>query len=174
MQKITPFLWFDTAAEEAAKYYVSIFPDSKIVSTTPGPNGSVTSVTFQLEGQDFLALNGGPHYNFSPAISFFVSCTTQDEVDTLWEKLAEGGAKLQCGWVTDKFGVTWQVIPDILGKLLHDADPAKSQRVMQAMLQMQKIDIAGLQKAHAGRGSAATLRPGEKAAGRSRLGPAAT
>lgn len=156
MQKISPFLWFDTNAEEAANFYVSIFANSRIASTTrygdsgPGPKGTVMSVIFQLEGQDFFALNGGPHYTFSPAISFYVGCTTQDEVDNLWERLSQGGAKQQCGWVTDKFGVTWQVIPEILGKLLHDPDPVRSQRVMQAMLQMNKIDIAKLKEAHGG------------------------
>lgn len=150
MQRITPFLWFDQNAEEAANFYVSIFTNSRIVSTTPGPNGRAMHVVFQLEGQDFFALNGGPHYSFTPAISLFVSCTTQDEVDTLWEKLAAGGTMQQCGWVTDKFGVTWQVIPEILGGLLHDPDPVRSQRVMQAMLQMQKIDIAKLKEAHGG------------------------
>jgi predicted 3-demethylubiquinone-9 3-methyltransferase (glyoxalase superfamily) len=148
MQKITPFLWFDGNAEAAANFYVSIFDNSRIVSTTPGPNGKPMHVVFQLEGQDFFALNGGPHYTFSPAISLFVSCTTQDEVDTLWEKLAAGGSHQQCGWVTDKFGVTWQVIPEILGKLLHDPSPVRSQKVMQAMLQMSKIDIAKLQEAY--------------------------
>jgi predicted 3-demethylubiquinone-9 3-methyltransferase (glyoxalase superfamily) len=154
MQKITPFLWYDHQAEEAANFYVSIFENSKIVSTTnygdagPGPKGSVMSVIFQLEGQDFFALNGGPHFTFNPAISFYVSCTTQDEVDTLWERLAQGGAKQQCGWVTDKFGVTWQVIPTILSTLLHDPNPEKAQKVMKAMLQMEKIDIAKLQQAY--------------------------
>ncbi len=148
MRKITPFLWFDKDAEAAANFYVSIFDNSRIVSTTPGPDGNAMHVVFQLEGQDLFALNGGPHYSFTPAISLFVSCTTQDEVDRLWEKLAEGGTMQQCGWVTDKFGVTWQVIPEILGKLLHDPDPVKSGKVMQAMLQMQKIDIAKLQEAH--------------------------
>ncbi len=149
MQKITPFLWFDGNAEEAAKFYISIFDNSRIMSTSPGPNGKIMHVVFQLEGQDFFALNGGPHYTFTPAISFFVSCTTQDEVDSLWEKLAAGGMKQQCGWVTDKFGVTWQVIPESLGELLHDPHPVKSQRVMQAMLQMEKIDIAKLHEAYA-------------------------
>jgi predicted 3-demethylubiquinone-9 3-methyltransferase (glyoxalase superfamily) len=149
MQKITPFLWFDGQAEEAAKFYTSIFNDSKITSVTPGPNGAAMSVTFQLEGQDFFALNGGPHFTFSPAISFFVNCETQAEVDALWDKLSAGGEKQRCGWLKDKFGVSWQVIPTALGRLLRDKDATKSQRVMQAMMQMGKIDIAGLEDAHA-------------------------
>jgi predicted 3-demethylubiquinone-9 3-methyltransferase (glyoxalase superfamily) len=153
MQKITPFLWFNNNAEEAAKFYVSIFKKSKIVSTTrygdagPGPKGSVMSVVFQLEGQSFYALNGGPLYSFTPAISLFVSCKTQKEVDTLWKKLSEGGQEQPCGWVTDKFGLSWQVIPDVLGTLLGDKDRAKAGRAMQAMLKMKKIDIAALKAA---------------------------
>ena len=149
MQKIRPFLWYDTQAEEAAKFYTSIFANSKITSVTPGPKGSAMSVTFQLEGQDFFALNGGPHFTFSPAISFFVNCETQGEVDALWEKLSAGGEKQRCGWLKDKFGVSWQIIPTALGRLLHDKDAAKSQRVMRAMMQMGKIDIAGLEQAYA-------------------------
>ena len=155
MQKITPFLWFDGKAEEAANFYTSIFNDSKITQVTrsgeagPGSKGSVMSVIFQLEGQEFYALNGGPHFTFSPAISFFVNCETQAEVDALWDKLSAGGEKQRCGWLKDKFGVSWQVIPTALGRLLHDKDAAKSQRVMQAMMQMDKIDIAGLERAHA-------------------------
>jgi predicted 3-demethylubiquinone-9 3-methyltransferase (glyoxalase superfamily) len=149
MQKITPFLWFDGKAEEAAKFYTSIFNDAKITSVTPGPNGAAMSVTFQLEGQDFFALNGGPHFTFSPAISFFVNCETQAEVDALWDKLSAGGEKQRCGWLKDKFGVSWQVIPTTLRRLLNDKDAAKSRRVMQAMMQMDKIDIAGLEQAHA-------------------------
>ena len=154
MQKITPFLWFDGNADEATKFYVSTFKNSKIVSVTrygdagPGPKGGVMSVTFQLEGQDFYALNGGPMYKFTPAISLFVSCKTQEEVDELWDKLVEGGAPQQCGWLTDKFGLSWQIIPTALMELLSDKDPAKAQRVMRAMLQMVKIDIAGLQRAY--------------------------
>jgi predicted 3-demethylubiquinone-9 3-methyltransferase (glyoxalase superfamily) len=154
MQKITPFLWFDGKAEEAAKFYTSIFKDSKITKVTrsggarPDPKGSVTSVAFQLQGQEFLALNGGPHFTFSPAISFFVNCETQGEVDALWEKLSAGGEKQRCGWLKDKFGVSWQVIPTALGRLLQDEDATKSQAVMRAMMQMDKIDIAGLQQAH--------------------------
>ncbi len=157
MQKITPFLWFNDNAEQAIELYLSVFKDSKIVNVHrygdagPGPKGSVMSATFQLEGQSFMALNGGPHYSFSPAISLFVSCETQAEVDELWKKLSEGGTTNRCGWLTDRFGVTWQIIPSVLGRLLGDKDPQKSQRVMQAMLQMDKIDIAGLQRAHAGK-----------------------
>jgi predicted 3-demethylubiquinone-9 3-methyltransferase (glyoxalase superfamily) len=149
MQKITPFLWFDGKAEEAAEFYTSIFNDSKIMKVTPGPNGTVMSVVFQLEGQEFFALNGGPHFTFSPAISFFVNCETQGEVDALWEKLSAGGEKQRCGWLKDQFGVSWQVIPSALGRLLQDEDAAKSQRVLRAMMQMNKIDIAGLERAHA-------------------------
>src|SRR5213082_1361259 len=153
MQQITPFLWFNDQAEEAMSFYTSIFKDSKVGSITrygdagPGPKGTVMSATFQLNGQDFMALNGGPHYTFTPAISFFVSCETQAEVDELWEKLSEGGTKLQCGWLTDKFGLTWQIIPSVLIEMLSDKDAAKAQRVMQAMLQMDKIDISALEQA---------------------------
>jgi predicted 3-demethylubiquinone-9 3-methyltransferase (glyoxalase superfamily) len=155
VQKITPFLWFDGKAEEAAKFYTSIFANSKITKTTrygasgPGAKGSVMSVIFELEGQEFYALNGGPQFAFTPAISLFVNCETQAEVDALWEKLSAGGAKQRCGWLTDQFGVTWQVVPKALGRLLQDEDPAKSQAVMRAMMQMDKIDIAGLERAHA-------------------------
>jgi predicted 3-demethylubiquinone-9 3-methyltransferase (glyoxalase superfamily) len=153
-QKITSFLWFDGKAEEAATFYVSVFKNSKIVSVTrygeagPGPLGTVMSVIFQLSGQEFFALNGGPQFTFSPAISFFVNCETQDEVDELWEKLSEGGAKNRCGWLTDKYGLSWQVIPSVLGELLQDEDAEKSNRVMQAMLQMDKINIEALQRAY--------------------------
>jgi predicted 3-demethylubiquinone-9 3-methyltransferase (glyoxalase superfamily) len=154
MQKITPFLWFDDKAEEATNFYVSIFKNSKIVSVSrygeagPGPKGSVMSVTFQLDGQDFYALNGGPHFNFTPAISFFVNCETQQEVDELWEKLSAGGRKDRCGWLKDKYGLSWQIIPTILGKLLQDKDARKSKRVMHAMLQMDKIDVKTLKQAY--------------------------
>ena len=154
MQKITPFLWFDTQAEEAANLYVSIFKNSKMGNIVrygdagPGPKGSVMSVTFQIEGQQFYALNGGPVYKFTPAISFFVDCQTQQEVDELWDKLSAGGRKDRCGWLQDKFGLSWQIIPSTLGKLLGDPDPAKSARVMQAMLQMDKIDVRRLQQAY--------------------------
>ncbi len=154
MQKISPFLWFDDKAEEAMNFYVSIFKNSKIVNVSrygeggPGPKGMVMTGTFELEGQKFMALNGGPHFKFSPAISFFVNCETQTEVDELWEKLSEGGEKQRCGWVTDKFGVSWQIIPAALGKMLSNPDPVKSKNVMNAMLQMDKIDIARLKQAY--------------------------
>jgi predicted 3-demethylubiquinone-9 3-methyltransferase (glyoxalase superfamily) len=154
MQKITPFLWFDHQAEEAMNFYISIFKNSKTVNISrygdagPGPKGTVMSAVFQLEGQDFIALNGGPQFSFSPAISFFVSCTVQEEVDELWEKLSVGGESQGCGWLKDRFGVSWQIIPSALGEMLNDPDPAKSARVMQAMLQMNKIDIAGLKQAY--------------------------
>jgi len=154
MQKITPFLWFDSKAEEAANFYVSVFKNSKIVSIMrygeagPGPKGSVMSATFQLDGQDFIALNGGPMFTFSPAISFFVNCESQEEVDKLWEKLSEGGGKQRCGWLKDKYGVSWQIIPTVLGQLLQDKDREKSQRVMNAMLQMDKLDITTLKQAY--------------------------
>ncbi len=156
MQKITPFLWFDGNAEEAMNFYVSIFKNSKVLKVTrygeagPGPKGSVMSATFQLEGQTFFALNGGPQFSFTPAISFFVNCETQQEVDELSEKLSEGGQKERCGWLKDKYGLSWQIIPSVLGEMLGDKDPAKASRVMQAMLQMNKIDIKGLQRAYNG------------------------
>ncbi len=154
MQKITPFLWFDHQAEEAANFYASIFNNSKIMDIArygeagPGPKGTVMTVTFQLEGQAFTALNGGPEFKFTEAISFFVNCETQEEVDRLWDKLSEGGEKGQCGWLKDKYGVSWQIVPTALGRLLRDPDPRKSQNVLQAMLQMTKIDIAALQRAY--------------------------
>ncbi len=150
MQKITPFLWFDGKAEEAMNFYVSIFKNSKIVSVTrygdagPGPTGTVMTATFQLDGHEFIALNGGPEFTFSPAISFFVNCETQQEVDELWEKLSAGGEKQRCGWLKDKYGLSWQVIPSALGKMLQDKDAEKSKRVMKAMLHMDKIDIKRL------------------------------
>jgi predicted 3-demethylubiquinone-9 3-methyltransferase (glyoxalase superfamily) len=154
MQKITPFLWFDNKAEEAANFYVSRFKNSKIGKVVrypegaPAPKGTVMSVTFELDGQEFYALNGGPQYKFTPAISLFVNCETQPEVDELWEKLSEGGRKDRCGWLQDRYGLSWQIIPSVLGKLLHGSDPVKSKRVMQAMLQMQKLDIQKLQQAY--------------------------
>jgi len=155
-QKITPFLWFDGKAEEAANFYVSVFKNSKVVQLTrygdagPGPKGTVMSAIFQLEGQRFYALNGGPQFKFSPAISLFVDCETQQEVDELWEKLSAGGKTNRCGWLDDKFGLTWQIIPTTLGRLLQDKDAAKANRVMKAMMQMDKIDIARLQQAYDG------------------------
>ncbi len=155
-QKITPFLWFDDKAEEAANFYVSIFKNSHVGRVTrygdagPGPKGTVMSVVFQLEGQEFFALNGGPQFTFTPAISFFVTCETQQEVDELWEKLSAGGRKDRCGWLQDKYGLSWQVVPSALGRMLGDKDPKKAQRVMKAMMQMDKIDIKGLQQAYDG------------------------
>ena len=157
MQKITPFLWFDGKAEEAMNFYISIFKNSKVGRVTrygeggPGPKGTVMSATFQLGGQEFMALNGGAQFTFTPAISFFVNCETQQEVDELWEKLSEGGKKERCGWLKDKYGLFWQIIPSALGKLLGDKDPEKSKRVMEAMLQMDKIDLKGLQEAYEGK-----------------------
>ena len=154
MPKITPFLWFDDNAEEAINFYTSVFKNSKIARVTrygdagPGPKGTIMSATFQLEGQEFMALNGGPHFKFTPAISLFVDCKTQEEVDDLWERLSAGGKTERCGWLTDRFGLSWQIIPAILGQLLQDKDPQKSKRVTQAMLQMNKIDIAGLKQAY--------------------------
>jgi predicted 3-demethylubiquinone-9 3-methyltransferase (glyoxalase superfamily) len=154
VQKITPFLWFDGKAEEAMNYYVSVFKNSKVVRVSrygdagPGPKGTVMSATFQLDGQEFFALNGGPQFTFTPAISFFVNCETQQEVDELWDKLSAGGRKDRCGWLQDRFGVSWQVIPSILGKLLQDNDTEKANRVMKAMLQMDKIEIKRLQQAY--------------------------
>ena len=154
MQKITPFLWFDGKAEEAMNFYVSIFKDSRVVRVTrcgdagPGPKGTVMSATFQLDGQEFFALNGGPQFTFSPAISFFVNCETQQEVDDLWEKLSEGGTKERCGRLKDKYGLSWQIIPSALGKMLHDKDAGNSKKVWEAMLQMDKIDIKTLKQAY--------------------------
>jgi predicted 3-demethylubiquinone-9 3-methyltransferase (glyoxalase superfamily) len=157
MQKITPFLWFDNKAEEAMNFYVSVFKNSKVVGVSrygdagPGPKGSVMTATFELEGQRFIALNGGPTFTFTPAISLFVNCETQQEVDDLWAKLSAGGREDRCGWLQDKYGLSWQIIPSTLMDLMQDKDPEKSKRVMQAMLQMVKIDIAGLKKAYAGK-----------------------
>jgi len=160
MQKITPFLWFDNQAEEAANFYVSIFNNSRIVSVnryeeeatkaSGRPKGSVMTISFELDGQHFTALNGGPAFKFTEAISFVAHCKSQEEVDHLWEKLSQEGEQSRCGWLKDKFGVSWQVVPDDLIKLLQDNDPAKSRRVMQAMLQMSKIDVRALKQAHAG------------------------
>ncbi len=149
MQKITPFLWFDNQAEEAMNFYVSVFKNSKIVNTMPGPDGKVMTGTFELEGVEFMALNAGPHFKFTEAISFFVKCATQEEVDYYWNKLtSDGGEESQCGWLKDKYGVSWQIIPNALGELLGDKDPQKAGRVMQAMLKMKKIDIAKLKQAY--------------------------
>ena len=157
MQKIRPFLWFDGNAEEAMKFYTSIFKNSKMGNIKrygdagPGPKGSVMSGTFQIEEQEFMALNGGPLFKFTPAISFFVNCETQTEVDELWEKLSAGGETMQCGWLKDKFGLCWQIIPKALGEMLGDKNAEKSQRVMKAMMKMIKIDVEGLKQAYAGK-----------------------
>lgn len=157
MQKITPCLWFDNNVEEAVNFYTSIFKNSKIGKIArygdagPGPNGSVMVVSFTLDGQEFTALNGGPLFKFTEAISFVVNCETQEELDHYWAKLTAGGKEVQCGWLKDKFGLSWQIVPTILPKLASDPDPAKSQRVMQAMMQMVKMDIAALQRAYDGR-----------------------
>jgi predicted 3-demethylubiquinone-9 3-methyltransferase (glyoxalase superfamily) len=158
LQKITPNLWFDNQAEEAADFYVSIFKNSKIgdiarygeaaAEISGKPKGSVMTITFQIEGQEFTALNGGPQFKFTEAISLLVNCETQQEVDELWEKLSEGGEEGPCGWLKDKYGVSWQVVPRILDEMIRDPDPVKAERVMKAMLQMQKIDITGLQQAY--------------------------
>ena len=157
MQKVTPFLWFDGKAEEAANFYVSVFKNSKIGKLNrygdhgPGPKGTVMIATFQIDGQEFIALNGGPQFTFSPAISFVVNCETQEEVDGLWEKLSAGGMKRQCGWLQDKFVVLWQIVPTALPKLMSDPDREKTSRVMQALMQMDKIDIQRLQQAFEGK-----------------------
>ena len=154
MQKITPFVWFDDKAEDAAKLYTSLFKDSAITDTRrltgagPGWEGAVMSVTFKLAGQDYIALNGGPQFSFSPAISLFITCETQAEVDELWDKLSEGGKKNRCGWLTDRFGVSWQVVPRGLGEMLGGPDAARSKRVFEAMMQMTKLEIAVLRSAH--------------------------
>jgi predicted 3-demethylubiquinone-9 3-methyltransferase (glyoxalase superfamily) len=154
LQKITPFLWFDNQAKEAMNFYVSIFKNSKRERISrygeagPGPKGTVMVASFQLEGQKFIALNGGPHFKFTEAVSFLVNCETQDEVDGFWEKLSEGGSQGQCGWLKDKFGLSWQIVPTILGELMSDPDPEKSKRVMTAMLQMKKLDINALKRAY--------------------------
>ena len=156
MQSITPFLWFDGDAEEAMNFYVSIFRDSKVESVSrwgeggPGSKGSVMTATFRLAGQKFMALNGGPQFKFTPAISLFVNCETQEEIDDLWEKLSAGGSKERFGWLKDRYGLSWQVVPSVLGPLMGDPDPGKSKRVVAAMLQMTKLDIAALKRAHAG------------------------
>jgi predicted 3-demethylubiquinone-9 3-methyltransferase (glyoxalase superfamily) len=154
MQKINPFLWFDANAEEAVNRYVSIFDDARVTKTTryeegsPGPVGQVMTIEFELEGTTFVALNGGPQYTFTPAISFVVNCETQDEVDRLWEQLSEGGEPGPCGWLSDRFGVSWQIVPTVLGEMLADPDRERAQRVMKAMLQMTKIEVKALQDAY--------------------------
>jgi predicted 3-demethylubiquinone-9 3-methyltransferase (glyoxalase superfamily) len=154
MQKITPFLWFDTQAEEAANFYVSIFRNSRIVAvsrygdTGPGPRGSVMTVAFELDGQRFTGLNGGPQFKFTEAISLSVACKTQAEIDELWDKLSQGGQEVQCGWLKDKYGLSWQVVPERLSELVSGADPKKSNKVMEALLQMKKLDIATLERAY--------------------------
>ena len=157
MQKIATCLWFDGKAEEAVNFYTSVFKDSKVGNVAcygdagPGPKGSVMTATFEIEGREFMALNGGPMFKFTPAISFVVNCKTQDEVDDYWNKLLEGGAPQQCGWLTDKFGVSWQIVPTALGEMMLDKDPAKAKRVMEAMLKMVKLDIKALKQAYEGR-----------------------
>lgn len=152
--KITPFLWFDGKAEEATRFYASVFKNSRLIDEIrygeagPGPKGSLLSVTFELEGQKFVALNGGPQFKFTPAISFLVRCETQEEVDRLWEKLCEGGEPVQCGWLRDRYGLSWQIVPGALERMLRDEDAARSTRVMSAMLKMIKLDIAALQRAY--------------------------
>ena len=154
MQKIITFLTFKDQAEEAVSFYTSIFKNSKILATTryaeggPGPKGTLMTAEFQLDGQDFMALNGGPSFTFSQGISLMVNCETQGEIDELWSKLSQGGREVQCGWLTDRFGVSWQIVPTVLGKLMKDKDPEKAKRVMNAMLQMVKLDIAKLKQAY--------------------------
>ncbi len=156
MQKITPFLWFNDQLEEAMAFYTSVFKDSRVETVSryseagPGPAGTVMTATFYLDGVEFMGLNGGPEFKFTEAISFFVKCETQEEVDDLWEKLSEGGAPQMCGWLKDKFGVSWQIVPNILGELMADEDPEKARRVTEAMLKMVKIDIQGLKDAYRG------------------------
>ena len=154
MQKITPFLWYNDNAEEAMNFYISIFKNSKVMSVArygdagPGPKGTVMTAVFQLEGQEFIALNGGPQFTFTEAISFVVNCETQEEVDAFWEKLSEGGEKSRCGWLKDKFGLSWQIVPTVLGEMMEDEDAERSKRVMEAMLQMDKLDIQRLKQAY--------------------------
>jgi predicted 3-demethylubiquinone-9 3-methyltransferase (glyoxalase superfamily) len=151
-QKIKTYLWYDTQAEEAARLYTSLFKNSKILNVTPGPGGAAMVVTFELDGQEFIALNGGPQYRFTEAVSLLVSCEDQTEVDELWTRLtADGGEESMCGWLKDKFGLSWQIIPNALGTLIGDPDPEKARRAIEAMLQMRKIDIAALERAHAGK-----------------------
>ena len=148
MQKITPFLWFNDNAEEAMHFYTSVFKNAKIIHTMKHADGKVFGGAFEIEGNEFKVLNGGPQFTFTPAISLFVNCETQEEVDTLWERLSEGGEKINCGWLKDKYGISWQIIPSILGKYLSDSNPIKSRNVMQAMMKMKKIIISDLQAAY--------------------------
>lgn len=150
MRKITPFLWFDGNVREAVAHYASIFPNTKVLETTPGPNGTLMSATLEIEEQQLILFNGGPSHTFTPAISLYVSCETQGEVDALWAKLTDGGAESRCGWLEDRFGLSWQIIPSILPQLLQDRDREKAGRALNAMLGMQKIDIAALERAFAG------------------------
>ena len=176
MKKITPFLWFDDKAEEAARFYVSVFPNSKIVSITRYGDagaqaagrrkGTVMTVEFELDGQKFMGLNGGPAFKFSHAVSFVVNCETQEEIDRFWKKLSEGGEEIECGWLTDKYGLSWQIVPTVLGRMMTDPDPEKADRVMHSLLGMKKLDIAALQQAYSGQsiGKAEDARP-KRAAG---------
>lgn len=157
MQKIIPFLWFDNQAEEAARFYTSLFPNSKVLNVSyygegmPQPAGTAMMVSFTLDGQEYMALNGGPYFSLSEAFSIYVNCETQEEVDHLWETLSEGGEKSQCGWLKDRYGLSWQIVPTALGELMQDPDPDKTQRVTEAMLKMNKLDIQGLRDAYEGR-----------------------
>jgi predicted 3-demethylubiquinone-9 3-methyltransferase (glyoxalase superfamily) len=156
MQRIMPCLWFDSQAEEAAKFYISVFKNSKLGKTSyygdgaPLPKGTALTVTFQLDGQEFMALNGGPVFKFNEAVSFVVNCETQEEVDDYWKKLTDGGQEVQCGWLKDKYGVSWQIVPMAIAEMIGDKDPAKSSRVMQALMKMVKLDIAALRRAYEG------------------------
>jgi predicted 3-demethylubiquinone-9 3-methyltransferase (glyoxalase superfamily) len=159
MEKITPFLWFDTQAEEAMNFYISIFPNSKVLQVThygdtgPGPKGTVMTAKFQLNGQEFVALNGGPSFKFTEAISFVVNCETQEEIDEYWEKLSAGGEKSQCGWLKDKYGLSWQIVPAALGEMFKDKDGSKADRVMKALMEMDKLEIKKLKEAYDGKGN---------------------
>jgi predicted 3-demethylubiquinone-9 3-methyltransferase (glyoxalase superfamily) len=150
MRTITPFLWFNDNAEEAMQFYVSVFKNAKAGDITPGPGGKAMGVSFEIEGQKFIGLNGGPHFKFTEAISFFISCDTQEDVDELWEKLSDGGEKGRCGWLKDKFGLSWQVVPSTLSEMINDKDPEKAKRTVEAMMKMDKLDISILKKAHEG------------------------
>jgi predicted 3-demethylubiquinone-9 3-methyltransferase (glyoxalase superfamily) len=151
MKLMTPCLWFDTEAEAATKFYLSVFPDSKLLSVKKSPDGDVVATTFRLRGQDFMALNGGPNFKLTPAVSFFITCKTQREIDTYWNKLKKGGKELQCGWLSDKFGLTWQIVPEQLGKLIWCKDPSQHKRVWDVMVKSVKFDLKALQRAAKGR-----------------------